>query len=152
MAASYQTGTVAGPTALLQALVTWLVAQGWTSDSSASSGAGWRSHLHKNGLYINLRALVGEAGNIATAWGASGARLRFTKANYRHFLRLNDRKTSQTALDLEQAGYRYQIRSRSMEENAGWIKETFGDRAVTFHNMIYFAYEEDLTLYLLRWS
>ena len=79
-------------------------------------------------------------------------RLRFTKANYRHFLRLNDRKTSQTAQDLEQAGYRYQIRSRSIEENAGWIKETFGDRAVTFHNMIYFAYEEDLTLYLLRWS
>ena len=86
-------------------------------------------------------------------------RLRFTKANYRHFLRLNDRKTSQTAQDLEQAGYRYQIRSRSMEENAGWIKETFGDRAVTFHkplvsmpDMIYFAYEKDLTLYLLRYS
>ena len=79
-------------------------------------------------------------------------RLRFTKANYRHFLRLNDRKTSQTIRDLEQAGYRYQICDRPIKEIAGWIKETFGDRTVIFHATIYFAYEEDLTLYLLRWS
>lgn len=70
MAAAYQTGTATGPTDLLQKLVTWLVAQGWTSDSSVSYGAGWRAHLHKGSQYVNLRAFVGEAANISTGWGS----------------------------------------------------------------------------------
>lgn len=61
MAASYQTGTASSPTNLLQTLVTWLVAQGWTSDQSASDGSGWRAHLHKGALYVNLRAAVNES-------------------------------------------------------------------------------------------
>ena len=60
MAASYSTGTASGPTDLLQKLVTWLVAQGWTQDASASDGTGWRAHLHKSGLYVNLRSAVNE--------------------------------------------------------------------------------------------
>jgi len=60
MAASYSTGTASGPTDLLQKLVTWLVAQGWTSDSSVSDGSGWRAHLHKSGLYVNMRSAVNE--------------------------------------------------------------------------------------------
>lgn len=61
MAASYQTGTASSPTNLLQTLVTWLVAQGWTQDQSAADGTGWRAHLHKGGLYVNLRAAVNES-------------------------------------------------------------------------------------------
>jgi len=61
MAAAYQTGVSSSPTNLLQTLVTWLVAQGWTSDSSVSDGSGWRAHLHKSGVYVNLRAAANES-------------------------------------------------------------------------------------------
>lgn len=61
MAASYSTGTAASPTALVQALVTWLVAQGWTQDASAADASGWRAHLHKGGLYVNLRSAMNES-------------------------------------------------------------------------------------------
>ena len=61
MAAAYQTGVSSSPTNLLQTLVTWLVAQGWTSDSSASDGSGWRAHLHKSGVYVNMRAAANES-------------------------------------------------------------------------------------------
>jgi hypothetical protein len=57
---AYQTGVATSPTNLLQTLVTWLVGQGWTADASASDGAGWRALLHKNGLYVNLRAAMNE--------------------------------------------------------------------------------------------
>jgi len=60
MAAAYSTGTAASGTALLQALVTWLVAQGWTQDASASEGTGWRAHLHKGGNYLNFRVASNE--------------------------------------------------------------------------------------------
>lgn len=56
MPAAYQTGTAADQTALLQALVTWLTAQGWTNNMSQADGSGWRAHLSKGGLFINLRA------------------------------------------------------------------------------------------------
>ncbi len=61
MAASYVTGAATSPIDLLQLLVSWLVAQGWTSDSSVSDSPGWRAHLHKNGLYVNLRAAMSES-------------------------------------------------------------------------------------------
>lgn len=60
MAADYDTGISSSPTNLLQTLVSFLSAQGWTTDSSASEGAGWRAHLHKSGLYVNLRAAMNE--------------------------------------------------------------------------------------------
>jgi hypothetical protein len=56
MGASYHTGTAASPTDLLQGIVTWLVAQGWTQDMSQADGDGWRAHLHKSGVYANLRS------------------------------------------------------------------------------------------------
>lgn len=56
MAAAYSTGISSSPTNLLQTLVSFLIAQGWTSDQSAADGTGWRAHLHKSGLYVNLRA------------------------------------------------------------------------------------------------
>lgn len=60
MAASYQTGISSSPTNLLQTLVTWLTNQGWTSDMSQADGAGWRAHLHKAGIYVNLRSAMNE--------------------------------------------------------------------------------------------
>jgi hypothetical protein len=79
MAASYQTGTAISPTNLLQTIVSWLVAQGWTSDASASEGTGWRAHLHKSGQYVNLRAAMNELiipwVNTVTAGYAIGCNL-----------------------------------------------------------------------------
>jgi len=60
MAASYQTGISSSPTNLLQTVVSWLTTQGWTVDLSASDGSGWRAHLHKSGLYVNLRSAMDE--------------------------------------------------------------------------------------------
>lgn len=60
MAASYQTGISSSPTNLLQTLVTWLTNQGWTMDMSQAVGAGWRAHLHKSGIYVNLRSAMNE--------------------------------------------------------------------------------------------
>lgn len=60
MAADYATGISSSPTNLLQTLVSFLAAQGWTTDSSVSDGTGWRAHLHKSGLYVNLRAAMNE--------------------------------------------------------------------------------------------
>lgn len=68
MAAAYTTGVSSSPTNLLTTLVSWLVTQGWTSDSSASEGAGWRAHLHKSGVYVNFRAAMNEA----IWWRAAG--------------------------------------------------------------------------------
>lgn len=68
MAAAYQTGTATSPTNLLQTLVTWLVAQGWTSNMSQADGTGWRAHLSKGSVYVNLRATPGSE----TVW-AGGA-------------------------------------------------------------------------------
>lgn len=76
MAAAYQTGTATSPTNLLQTLVTWLVAQGWTSNMSQVDGTGWRAHLSKSGLYINLRATAGGetiwVGGVGTTTGYNG--------------------------------------------------------------------------------
>lgn len=60
MAADYASGISSSPQNLLQTLVGFLVGQGWTSDRSASEGSGWWATLHKNGLYVNLRAAMDE--------------------------------------------------------------------------------------------
>lgn len=58
---AYQNGSATSSTDLLQQLVTFLVANGWTTDLSASEGLGWRAHLHKSGNYVHLRAAENEA-------------------------------------------------------------------------------------------
>lgn len=102
MAAAYQTGTATGPTDLLQKLVTFLVAQGWTSDSSVSYGAGWRAHLHKGAQYVNLRAIVGEAANLSTVWG-SGSGVSST-AGYGIALYLGDGYSGAAAWNAQSGG------------------------------------------------
>lgn len=72
MAASYSTGTASGPTDLLQKLVTWLIAQGWTQDMSQADGSGWRAHLHKGTEYVNLRAIVNENNAWAYQYSTAG--------------------------------------------------------------------------------
>jgi hypothetical protein len=68
MAASYSTGAATGPIDLLQKLVAWLVTQGWTSNMSVAEGTGWRAHLSKGSVYVNLRASVGTDAATTTVW------------------------------------------------------------------------------------
>ncbi len=69
---SYQTSTASGCIDLVQQLVTFLVAHGWTQDMSQTDGAGWRAHLHLGGTYVNLRAGVGENLIPSDYYGHSG--------------------------------------------------------------------------------
>jgi hypothetical protein len=64
---AYATGVPTSPINLLQQLVTFLSANGWTSDKSASVGSGWEAHLHKGGMYAHLRAAVGEGPWVSQA-------------------------------------------------------------------------------------
>lgn len=70
---AYQNGTASTSTDLLQQLVTFLVAHGWTQDMSQVEGVGWRAHLHKSGNYVHLRARENEHAfqyfNTGTSWG-----------------------------------------------------------------------------------
>ena len=62
---AYQTGTATSPIDLLQQLVTFLIANGWTLDSSVADGTGWRAHLHRGGDFINLKSTTG----AVNPWG-----------------------------------------------------------------------------------
>ena len=53
---AYSTGTATSPANLLQAIVTFLVANGWTQNMSQAEGTGWRAHLSKGSVYVNFRA------------------------------------------------------------------------------------------------
>lgn len=71
---AFQTGTATDPNDLLQKLVTFITANGWTLDSSiANAGtAGWRAHAHRSGVYVNMLTLVGaQTTPWAGGWGAS---------------------------------------------------------------------------------
>ena len=56
---AYQTGTATDPNDLLQKLVTFLAANGWTQDMSQADGTGWRAHLHRSTTYVNLKSTTG---------------------------------------------------------------------------------------------
>lgn len=58
---AYLNGSATSSTDLLQQLVTFLVANGWTQDRSATEGSGWTASLHKSGNYVHLRARENEA-------------------------------------------------------------------------------------------
>ena len=65
---AYLTGTATSPTDLLQQLVAWLNTLGWTTEMSQADTNGWRAHLSKSGVYVNLRA---NAGTRTGLWGYS---------------------------------------------------------------------------------
>ena len=101
MSAAYSTGSATGPIDLLQKIVTFLVAQGWTSDSSVTYGTGWRAHLHKNGQYVHFRALANEAASLSTAWGAS---VGYTTAGYGIAMYLGDGYNGSNAWNAQSNG------------------------------------------------
>jgi hypothetical protein len=65
---AYENDTATDPVDLLKKLVTFLAANGWTTDysdddthgNSGHTSHGWRAHLHRSGVYVNLRAMNNE--------------------------------------------------------------------------------------------
>ena len=55
----YQNGSADGPNDFLQKIVAWLSSLGWTVNSSVQNGTGWRAHLAKNGMFVNLCTTIG---------------------------------------------------------------------------------------------
>lgn len=70
---AYQTGTATSPNDLLQKLATWLVSTGWIQDMSQADGTGWRAHLHKGGVYVNLKSTTGAVNPWAFSISPSAA-------------------------------------------------------------------------------
>jgi hypothetical protein len=72
MPISVSTGTATSNIDLLQKLVTWLGTRGWTNNMSQADGSGWRAHLSKSGVYVNLRASVGNDATWRDNFSGSG--------------------------------------------------------------------------------
>ena len=68
---AYATGVPVSETDLLQTLVAFLAAQGWTTNLSVADGVngGWRAHMSKGGVFVNLRAMYNECAWPAFAGG-----------------------------------------------------------------------------------
>lgn len=80
-------------------------------------------------------------------------RVRFRKWNYKHFLRLNNRKTFQKFKDIKAAGYlQHDIDVDSVVAATQWCVENCRYRFVRNHNTFWFAESEDATMFALRWK
>lgn len=57
---AYSTGTASSPVDMLQKIVAFLAANGWTTNMSQAEGTGWRAHMSKGGVFLNFRAANNE--------------------------------------------------------------------------------------------
>ena len=70
----YQTGFATDPNDLLQKIVAWLQTIGWTVNMSQANGTGWRAHVSKNGMFVNLCTTIGNNNPWGHNWSpAPGA-------------------------------------------------------------------------------
>lgn len=69
---AFENSAASGASDLLQKLVIFLAANGWTTDLSASDGSGWRAHVHKGGQFVHLRACQNETSQFKSNQGVSG--------------------------------------------------------------------------------
>lgn len=110
-------GTCNGATALLNAIQAHAVANGWTSNQHANDGNGKRTHLSKNGCFVNLRSLVNEAyeGSGATQtnalmlYGSTGYNAGNNYANQPGRLISGSVRPAQGVVDLDGATMQYYL-------------------------------------------
>lgn len=69
---AYYHDLLTSPTDGLQKIVVWLQSLGWTVNMSQAEGSGWRVHLAKNGLYVNIRAFHNELTPISNYYAGYG--------------------------------------------------------------------------------
>lgn len=69
-------GSAISPNDLLDQLRIWLLIRGWTTDLYASVGYGYRLHMHKGSIYVNLCSFLGgEVGFAGNYQGGTGIAL-----------------------------------------------------------------------------
>lgn len=66
---AYATGVSSNPNDLVQKVVAFLVANGWTQDTSTADISSWKACVHKGSTYANMRSVNNEYGT--TVWGGS---------------------------------------------------------------------------------
>lgn len=83
--------------------------------------------------------------------------MQFTKQNYQHFLRINNRKRRQRPKDLESAGYSH-VRVKwvwgdeVISDYSSWIRENCKPGSViNLYNTYWFANDDDAVLFKLYW-
>jgi hypothetical protein len=64
---AFENSSAADPTDLLQKLIIFLVAHGWTTDRTQAEGLGWTATLHNGAVYVHLRASLNEAVEFTNA-------------------------------------------------------------------------------------
>jgi len=83
--------------------------------------------------------------------------MQFTKQNYQHFLRLNNRRRTHWVDDMKTAGYSYvQVQWRwgddPYPDYQGWIRDNCKLGSVVYrNNLFWFAYEEDALAFKMSW-
>jgi hypothetical protein len=69
---AFENAAAADPRDLLQKLVIFLVANGWTTDRTQAEGLGWTATLHNGAVYVHLRASLNEAVEFTNALSGLG--------------------------------------------------------------------------------
>lgn len=83
--------------------------------------------------------------------------MQFTKQNYQHFLRLNNRRRTHWVDDMKTAGYSYvQVQWRwgddPYPDYQGWIRDNCKPGSVVYrNNLFWFAYDEDALAFKISW-
>ena len=108
---------------------------------------------------IGVQPMTGPVGQIFKLRKnfATIPRIKMTVYHYQVFLRLNNRKKSQTAEDFKKANYYSQeenwyISSSELSDRMAWCDDQFGRYGYVYDcEIIWFENENDLIAYKLRW-
>lgn len=75
---SYLAGPATSPVTLLDSLVTFLQAAGWTQDAYTAEGTGKRAHLHKGAKFVHFRSFINESSNYLGTGGTAASGIAMT--------------------------------------------------------------------------
>ena len=113
---------------------------------------------------VNVQPMTGPVGQIfsfktrydwLTTLNKLHPRITMTKAHYRMFLRLNDRKKSQTEFDLDKANYPYVwfFKYNDQKEYEEWCNFQFGAHGyIKGFGRFWFENARDLAAFKMRWD
>ena len=104
-----------------------------------------------------MAAPAGQIFSLRTRYGqVQPHRIKISNAQYNKFVRLNNRKRTQTIMDIKNAGYFsiYFIHKTFSEhiDCIEWCDKAYGkDGYIISENEFFFENEEDITLFKLTW-
>jgi len=104
---------------------------------------------------IGVQSMIGPSGSTFMRYRYY-PRIKMTAMHYRVFLRLNNRKKSQTVNDFLQAKYPYvPCNFTAFDQDMdciAWCNQQFGNSGYVFDNgILWFKNDHDCMLFTLRW-